>query len=75
MPHFYITAGKRVGTFCENSLEGTEIVKAAEVKDLGVTFDDSLAFTPHINKIVAKVKQCIFLLFVLSKLKMSLHYF
>src|ERR1043165_9995136 len=48
---FDITSGKRVGTFCDNSIEGTELVKAAEVKDLGVTFDGSLAFTPHINQI------------------------
>ena len=68
---FDITFGKGSGSYCENSIEGVELSKVQRVKDLGITFDSCLAFTFHINQIVAKAKQRTFLLFRAFKLKES----
>jgi hypothetical protein len=60
---FDIALGKRVGEFCENSIEGNELAHVTDVKDLGITLDNCLSFTAHINQIVAKAKQRTFLIF------------
>jgi hypothetical protein len=53
----------KVDTFCENSIEGNCLEGCNEIIDLGVKLDSSLTFTPHINQIVSKARQRIFLLF------------
>jgi hypothetical protein len=50
-------------SFCDNIIEGVELITVKEVTDLGVKFDSKLTFTPHVSQIVAKAKQRLFLLF------------
>jgi hypothetical protein len=58
-----IAVGKKIQAYCENNIEGNVLANNTEVTDLGVMFDSSLTFTPHITKMVRKAKQRIFLLF------------
>ena len=44
-------------------INGLKLDYVSQVKDLGILFDCNLSFTPHINTIVAKAKQKVFLLF------------
>ena len=59
---------KDCGAYCENSIEGQILVNKNEVTDLGIIFDSCLTFTAHINQIVSKAKQRIFLLYRASEL-------
>ena len=43
-------------------LSGVSLSKSSQVKDLGVMFISTLSFTIHINDIVAKAKQRLYLL-------------
>lgn len=43
-------------------LSGVSLSKSSQVKDLGVMFTSTLSFTIHINDIVAKAKQRLYLL-------------
>ena len=44
------------------SMSGTKLNESFEIKDLGVTFDSKLSFTSHIDAILAKAKQRLYLL-------------
>ena len=55
--------GKNCGEFCENLLDCQQLENMSDVIDLGIQFDSKLTFTLHINQIVSKAKQRIFLLF------------
>lgn len=58
-----IAQSKKVDSFCGNNIEGNVLDSKYEVNDLGVLFDNSLSFSPHILQIVCKAKQRVFLLF------------
>jgi len=58
-----LASGTKAGSFCENTISGTEIPNLTGAKDLGVYLDTRLSFSTHISQIVAKAKQRIFLLF------------
>ena len=57
----------KIGAFCNNTIEGQNLSTGEKVTDLGVLFDSILVFTPHINQIIAKAKQRIFLMYRVFK--------
>jgi len=58
-----LTIGNNGGSFYDNSINFCEIPNVASLRDLGVTFDSKLCFTPHVLQIVTTAKQRLFLLF------------
>jgi len=46
-----------------NFIDGIQIERATEIRDLGVFIASDLCFSSHISQIVAKAKQRLFLLF------------
>ena len=45
-----------------NTINGHVLESVCEVRDLGVTFDSKLHFSPHISQMVSKAKQRLFLI-------------
>ena len=58
-----LTLGTKSASFCENTINGTEIPILGGARDLGVYLDTKLSFSVHISQIVAKAKQRNFLMF------------